>query len=301
MAFGSLRPFGSLLAFGSLRPFGSRLARLALLALRALRPDWAQVSARALWANRALDALRSLRPDGSQVSARALGTSLALYALLPARPQVALRSWQPARALRPRRALGPSLAALALGALRPSDSRRSLRALRPSLASRSLGALGPSLAGVSLGSASPAPRLYLGALDVKRTRSPPSAGPLARAQIGVALPHRDLSLAGGPARSAPTCAAAARGGGFQRLEEGGVRAVNRVILVYGRPSSQALLLDVFQQVRERRHLLVTRLVIDEDLVCFLADLLQDARGPRHLLASYEELADVSVFQPLRAP
>jgi hypothetical protein len=163
-----------------------------------------------------------------------------------------------------------------------------------------LHALGPSLAALAPLPAPPA-LPYLGALDVKRARSPPSARPLARAHKGVALLHRELSLARGPPRPARALSAAPRGGGLQRLEEGGVRAIDGVVLVDGRPRSQALLLDVFQQVRKRRHLLVTRLVIDEDLVCLLADLLQDARGPRHLLASHEELADVSVLQPLRAP
>jgi hypothetical protein len=69
----------------------------------------------------------------------------------------------------------------------------------------------------------------------------------------------------------------------------------------GGAGSEALLLDVRQQVRERGHLAIRGLVVHEEFVCFLADLLQDARGPRHRLAPHEELADVSVLQPIRAP
>jgi hypothetical protein len=92
--------------------------------------------------------------------------------------------------------------------------------------------------------------------------SPPSAGSLAGAHKGVALLHRHGGLAGGSPRPARALSAAPRGGGLQRLDEGCVRAVNRVILVHGRARSQPLLLDVFDEVRERGRLVVRWLFVD---------------------------------------
>jgi hypothetical protein len=99
----------------------------------------------------------------------------------------------------------------------------------------------------------------------------------------------------------PSCSAAPHGGGLQRLDEGGVRAVDRVDLIDGAVRSQALLLDVGDEVRQGGHMLVRWLVVHEALMCFLSDLLQHVRGPRDLLASHEELADVGVLQPHRTP
>jgi hypothetical protein len=302
----TLRASHALDALRALRPDWSQLADRTLRAnpaldtLLARRPDWSQLADRTLRANHTLDALLTSRPDWSQIAARTWWTDLALYALLPARSYLALRSRQSARALLSLRTLCASLASHSLDALRPSDSRHSLHSLNARLARHTLCTLRANLASVSLDSASPAPRLYLGAFNVKCARSSPPPLPLARARKSVALLHSDLSLAGGSACSTPSCAAAARGG-LQRLDQCSVPAVDGEVFVDRGARSQPLLLDVFEQVGKRRHLDVTRCLVHEEFIHFLADLLRDARGPRHPLAPHEELADVGVLQPIRAP
>jgi hypothetical protein len=50
------------------------------------------------------------------------------------------------------------------------------------------------------------------------------------------------------------------------------------MLVGGAARSQALLLNVFDEVREHGHLVVRWLFVDQEHIGFLADLLRDTRA-----------------------